>query len=92
MNERVGYVGWVEFAKDGGSTTHIAYLYEDGSVYFPEGPQVVCEWDLRASEAAGRMWPLVRGDWVSQPQESGKCPPPPPHPESDGWSIYGRPE
>lgn len=63
--QRTGYVGWVEFVKDGGATTHIAYLYEDGSTYFPEGPQVACEWDLRAAEAAGRMWPLVRSDWRS---------------------------
>lgn len=62
--QRTGYVGWVEFVKDGGSTTHIAYLYEDGSTYFPEGPQVVSEIDLRGAEIRGRMWPLVRSDWL----------------------------
>ena len=59
---RSGYVGWVEFVRDGGSTTHIAYLYEHSEPYFPEGG--LTEWDLRASEAAGRMWPLVRCDWT----------------------------
>lgn len=61
--QRASYVGWVEFVKDGGCTTHIAYLYEDGSIYFPEGPQVVSEMDLRGAEIRGRMWPLVRADW-----------------------------
>jgi len=60
---RMGYVGWVEFVLAVAATTHIAYLYEDGSIYFPEGPQVVSEWDLREAEAAGRLWPLVRVEW-----------------------------
>lgn len=63
LAERAGYVGWVEFLKDQVSTTHIAYLSEDGTVYFPE-PNL-SEWDLRASEAAGRMWPLIQGQWAN---------------------------
>jgi hypothetical protein len=63
---RTGYVGWVEFLRDQVSTTHIAYLHEDGSVYLPEGPQVVSEMDLRMAEIAGSMWPLVRADWLIQ--------------------------
>ena len=59
--ERVGYVGWVEFIKYGGSTTPLAYLHEHSEPYFPEGG--LTEWDLRAAEASGRMWPLVRSDW-----------------------------
>lgn len=61
--QRAGYVGWVEFTKDGGSTTHIAYLHEHSESYFPEGG--LTEWDLRAAEASGRMWPLIRAQWSS---------------------------
>jgi hypothetical protein len=58
---RVGYVGWVEFLRGRVSTTHVAYLHEDGSAFIPEG---LSEWDLRDAEAAGRMWPLVQGEWA----------------------------
>lgn len=53
-------LGWHEFILDGVATTHIAYVYEDGSIYFPEGPEVVTEADFRLASAAGRVFPLVR--------------------------------
>ena len=60
--QRVGYVGWVEFASCT-ATTHIAHLYEDGSIYLPEGLDVVSEFDLRHADATNRMWPLIRAFW-----------------------------
>ena len=51
--------GWHEFIVSA-ATTHIAYVYEDGSVYFPEGPDVVCEQDFVLASAVGRCWRLVR--------------------------------
>jgi hypothetical protein len=61
---RHGYVGWLEFVKEPGMTTHIAYMHEDGYPYFPEGGSLT-EWDLRAAEAAGRTWPLVPSNWLT---------------------------
>jgi hypothetical protein len=61
---RVGYVGWVEFTRPASdSSTHIAYLYGDGSSYLPEGPDCCDEIDLRTAESLGRMWPLVPMEW-----------------------------
>lgn len=62
--------GWYEFIRDGAVTTHVAYVYEDGSVYFPEGPDVVCEIDFRLATAAGRCWRLVREADTEPRQES----------------------
>lgn len=67
--QRAGYVGWVEFIRDGGSTTHVAYLYEHGAPYFPESDLGLTDWDLRAAEAAGRLWPLVRGSWTPEDRQ-----------------------
>ncbi|UOR02041.1 hypothetical protein MUN77_01535 [Leucobacter allii] len=65
-------LGWHEFILDGAATTHIAYVYEDGSTYFPEGPEVVTESDFRLASAAGRVFPLVRarGLQVDAPSEA----------------------
>lgn len=52
--------GWYEFVKPGGSTTHIAYVHEGGSVYLPEGLDVVGEEDFRLASASDRFWRLVR--------------------------------
>lgn len=55
------HIGWIEFVSPGEhATTHIAYVYEDGSVYLPEGPSVVTETDFRLASATDRFWPLVR--------------------------------
>jgi hypothetical protein len=37
-------------------------VYEDGSVYLPEGPDVVTERDFRMAAATDRFWRLVRED------------------------------
>lgn len=57
--------GWFEFIMPGGSTTHIAYVYEDGSVYLPEGRDVVDEDDWVLAKASGRVWQLIRADQVA---------------------------
>lgn len=55
------HVGWVEFVTaDDAALTHIAYVYEDGSLYLPEGPDVVSADDFRLAAATDRIWPLVR--------------------------------
>lgn len=59
MSERPGTTGWWEFITEQ-ATTHIGYLYEDGSVYLPEGPDVVAESEFHAARGAGRAWRLVR--------------------------------
>ena len=64
--ERIGYVGWVEFASCK-ATTHIACILANGSVYFPEGFDVADMTDFRNAEATGRFWPLVRGEWRGDP-------------------------
>lgn len=56
-----GHIGWVEFVTaDDAATTHIAYFHEDGSVYLPEGPDVVSGETFRLAATADRFWPLVR--------------------------------
>jgi len=53
--------GWYEFVTPGEkATTHIAYVYEDGSVYLPEGYDIVTETDFRMAAATDRFWRLVR--------------------------------
>lgn len=55
------HVGWVEFVTaDDAATTHIAYVHEDGSVYLPEGHDVVTWEVFRLTAATDRFWPLVR--------------------------------
>lgn len=51
--------GWYEFLKPVVSTTHIAYVHEDGSVYLPES-DVVDEADFHVAQAKGRCWRLLR--------------------------------
>lgn len=62
---RVDRTGWYEFIREGGSTTHIVYVHEDGSVYLPEGPMVASEMDFLFAAARGRAWRLVREDCAS---------------------------
>lgn len=53
--------GWYEFVTPGEkATTHIAYVYGDGSVYLPEGFDVVTYTDFRMAAATDRFWRLVR--------------------------------
>ncbi|MEV0367545.1 hypothetical protein [Nocardia fusca] len=54
--------GWHEFAHVVKSTTHIAYIYENGSAYFPEGPTVVGPDDFTYAAARGKVHRLVRAD------------------------------
>lgn len=60
IQEALDPVGWYEFIKPGGSTTHIAYVHEGGWVYLPEGPDVVTEEDFTLASASNRFWKLGR--------------------------------
>ena len=51
--------GWYEWLTPGMSLTRIAYVYESGRVYFPEGDDVD-ESDFLLAAARGNVWRLVR--------------------------------
>lgn len=53
-------VGWYEFYHPLSNTTHIAYVYEDGSVYLPEGRDVVDLDDWTLAKAENRVYRLIR--------------------------------
>ena len=55
-------VGWHEFIAPTTATTHVVYVGEDGSQYFPEGMQVCDSLDFRQAVASGRAWRVVRED------------------------------
>lgn len=65
MPEKTDRTGWYEFITADKATTHIAYVYEDGSIYFPEGPTVVGEDDFTFASARGRVYRLVREEDVT---------------------------
>lgn len=54
--------GWYEVANPRTATTCIAYVYEDGSVYFPEGEQVLNREEFEFAAARGRAHRLARAD------------------------------
>lgn len=60
MSDKHEAVGWYEFIMPKGSTTHIGYLREDGSVYLPEGPGVITELGFWLASATERFWKLER--------------------------------
>lgn len=72
-------VGWYEVIHPSRATTHIAYVHEDGSIYFPEGTQVLDRHEFEFAAARGLAHRLVRagavdravnraeGDWRGEP-------------------------
>ena len=54
--------GWYEYTNPAGATTDIALVYEDGSVYFPEGEPVMGRHEFEYAHFKGRAWRLVRAD------------------------------
>lgn len=54
--------GWYEVIHPSKATTHIAYVYEDGSIYFPEGKQVLGRHEFEFAAAQGKAHRLVRAD------------------------------
>lgn len=60
VNDTNSGEGWYEWLRDGASTTHIAYVHENGSVYDPEFGWDSAEFLMAA--AAGRVFKLVRAD------------------------------
>ena len=55
-------VGWYEFIRPGGSTTHVCYAHESGDVYVPE-PDVTAD-DFTLAASGGRAWKLVRASGI----------------------------
>lgn len=53
--------GWYEIIHPGSATTHIAYVYEDGSIYLPEGDALSRD-ELAFASARGLAHRLVRAD------------------------------
>lgn len=58
MTDWTDRTGWYEFLRPGVSTTHIAYVHENGWVYVPESDIDVSDFYL--ASASGRCWRLVR--------------------------------
>jgi hypothetical protein len=56
--------GWYEVIHPENATTCIALVYEDGSLYFPEGGQVLTRTEFTFAAARGRAHRLVRADEV----------------------------
>lgn len=54
-------VGWYEFIHPAKSTTHIAYVAEDGHMYIPEIGVVTHE-DFAVAAVRGKAYRLVRAD------------------------------
>lgn len=52
--------GWYEVIHPSRATTHVAYVYEDGSIYFPEGVQVLDRHEFAFAAARGKVYRLVR--------------------------------
>lgn len=63
---REGGVGWYEVIHPSRATTHIAYVHEDGSIYFPEGDYPLSEHEFAFAAATGRAHRLVRADAVNR--------------------------
>lgn len=54
--------GWFEVIHPSHATTHIVYVHEDGSLYFPEGTQVLDRHEFAFADLQGRAYRLVRSD------------------------------
>lgn len=57
-----GGSGWYEVIHPAHATTHVAYVYEDGSIYFPEGVQVLDRHEFAFAAARGEVFRLVRAE------------------------------
>ncbi|MFD4572073.1 hypothetical protein ACFWNK_01920 [Streptomyces sp. NPDC058417] len=57
--------GWYEVINPRTTTTHIAYVHEDGSLYLPEGD--LTEEEFTFAAARGATHRLVRADEEPQP-------------------------
>lgn len=55
-------VGWYEVIHPSAATTHIVYVHEDGSIYFPEGEQCLGRHEFEFAAARGNAHRLVRAD------------------------------
>ena len=52
--------GWFEVIHPSHATTHVVYVHEDGSLYFPEGAQVLDRHEFAFADARGMAHRLVR--------------------------------
>lgn len=62
-------VGWYEVIHPSRATTHIAYVHEDGSIYFPEGTQALDTHEFAFAAARGEAHRLVRADAVGRGED-----------------------
>ena len=60
LNEINSGPGWFEVIHPTRATTHIVYVHEDGSLYFPEGAQVLDRHEFAFADARGMAHRLVR--------------------------------
>ena len=60
LNEINSGPGWFEVIHPTRATTHIVYVHEDGSLYFPEGAQVLDHHEFAFADARGMAHRLVR--------------------------------
>lgn len=70
---REGGVGWYEVIHPSRATTHIAYVHEDGSIYFPEGTQVLDRHEFAFAAARGLAHRLVRACAVDPAEGDGSA-------------------
>ena len=54
--------GWFEVIHPSHATTHVVYVHEDGSLYFPEGTQVLNRHEFAFADMQGHAHRLVRSD------------------------------
>ena len=60
LNEINSGPGWFEVIHPTSATTHIVYVHEDGSLYFPEGAQALDRYEFAFADARGMAHRLVR--------------------------------
>ena len=60
LNEINSGPGWFEVIHPTSATTHIVYVHENGSLYFPEGTQVLDRHEFAFADARGMAHRLVR--------------------------------
>jgi hypothetical protein len=58
--------GWYEVISPRNATTCIVLVYEDGSLYLPEGEDALNETEFAFAAARGQAHRLVRADEVQQ--------------------------
>lgn len=61
--------GWYEVMHPTVATTHIVYVYENGSIYCPEGEYVLDRSEFEFAAARDMAHRLVRADEITESRE-----------------------